>query len=64
MLVLTLKRDECVLIGNDIKVMNVGRDRVRLGFEVPSGIQVDRATVRQSKLADLTAGPDGRRVRT
>ena len=64
MLVLTLKRDEYVLIGNDIKVMNVGRDRVRLGFQVPPGVQVDRSVVRQSKLADLTAGPDGRRVRT
>ena len=67
MLILTLKRDECVLIGNDIKVMNVSPGRVRLGFQVPPGVQVDRSVVRQAKqagLAGLTPGPDDRRVRT
>ena len=64
MLVLTLKRDELVLIGNDIKVMNISRGRVRLGFEVPPGVQVDRSVVRYKKVADLTAGQDSRRVRT
>ena len=51
MLILTLKRDECVLIGNDIKVMNIGPGRVRLGFEVPSNVQVDRTVVRYKKVA-------------
>ncbi len=64
MLVLTLKRDEYVLIGNDIKVRNVGRASVRLGFEVPPGVQVDRSVVRYKKVAELTAGQDVRRVRT
>ena len=51
MLALTLKPDEYVLIGNDIKVKNIGGSDVRLGFEAPIELEIDRAIVRQAKLA-------------
>ena len=57
MLALTLKPDEYVLIGNDIKVKNIGGSKVRLGFEVPPDVQVDRAIVRQAKLAGKGVQP-------
>ncbi len=53
MLVLTVKENECVLIGDDVKVMvlDVRFDgRVRLGIEAPPDIEVDRTVVRESKL--------------
>ena len=57
MLALTLKPDEYVLIGNDIKVINIGGSTVRLGFEVPPDVRVDRAIVRQARLAGKAGQP-------
>ena len=51
LLALTLKPDEYVLIGNDIKVINIGGSTVRLGVEAPLELDIDRAIVRQAKLA-------------
>ena len=51
MLALILTPNVYVLIGNKIKVMNIGGSKVRLGFKVPPDVQVDRAVVRQARLA-------------
>ena len=58
MLALTLKPDEYVLIGNDIKVVLIAIrcDQVVLGFEAPPEVEVDRAVVRQAKLAGKAVG--------
>lgn len=47
MLVLSRKRDEQVMIGEDIviTVVDIRGDKVRLGFEVPKEIPVHRAEV-------------------
>ncbi|WP_437206778.1 carbon storage regulator [Planctomicrobium sp. SH664] len=44
MLVLTRKKQESIRIGNDIEVvvLDVGRNRVRLGFRCPPHISVKR----------------------
>ena len=62
MLVLTVRTDEEILIGDDIRVMlvRIGQNgKVRLGITAP-GLEVDRAEVRAAKLRALTAsGEDG-----
>ena len=52
MLVLTRRRDEAVLIGDDITVMvvEIRGDKVRLGITGPSTVQIDREEVRRDKL--------------
>ena len=47
MLVLSRKKDESILIGDDIKIIIVGviGDKVRLGIEAPSAIPVHRKEV-------------------
>ncbi len=47
MLVLTRKRGERILIGDDIvvTVMDVKGDSVRIGIEAPSGVRIHRAEV-------------------
>lgn len=47
MLVLSRKKDESVIIGDDIKVMviEVRGDKVRLGFEAPRTLSVHRQEV-------------------
>lgn len=47
MLVLTRKRDEKVMIGDNIvvTVVEIRGDKVRLGFEAPAEIRVDREEV-------------------
>jgi carbon storage regulator len=47
MLVLTRKRGERILIGDDIviTVMDVRGDSVRVGIEAPSGVRIHRAEV-------------------
>lgn len=47
MLVLTRKRGERILIGDDvvITVMDVRGDSVRIGIEAPSGVRIHRAEV-------------------
>ena len=49
MLVLTRKRDEKIIIGDDIviAVVEIRGDKVRLGIEAPRDIRVDREEVRE-----------------
>lgn len=49
MLVLTRKRDEKIMIGDDIviTVVEIRGDKVRLGIEAPVDIRVDREEVRK-----------------
>jgi len=54
MLVLTLRLDEKVFIGNDIIVQLVawsGTDGIKLGFTAPDDVAIDRYKVRKSKEA-------------
>lgn len=50
MLVLSRKRGEAILIGNDITVtvLEVRGDRVKLGFSAPGEVAIHRAEVYQS----------------
>lgn len=54
MLILSRKRDEKVMIGNDVvvTVVSIEDGKVRLGFEAPAEIAVDRAEIRFAKDAD------------
>lgn len=47
MLVLTLKKDEDIIIGDDIRVMVVDfrGDKVRLGVSAPPGVSIHRKEV-------------------
>ena len=47
MLVLSRRRDESIIIGNDIKivVVEVRGDKVRLGIEAPNDVSVHRMEV-------------------
>lgn len=47
MLVVTRQRDECIFIGDDIKIMvvDIRGDKVRLGIEAPKNIPVHRQEV-------------------
>lgn len=51
MLVLTRKRDERIVIGNTVvvTVVQIGRDKVRLGIEAPPHVLVDRPEVRRRR---------------
>ena len=61
MLVLTRKRGERILIGDDIvvTVMDVKGDSVRIGIEAPSGVRIHRAEVVEavSEANVAAAGP-------
>lgn len=52
MLVLTREREQAVRIGADVlvKVVGVRGERVRLGFEAPPGVVIDREEIHQDKL--------------
>lgn len=52
MLVLTREREQAVRIGTDVlvKVVGVRGERVRLGFEAPPGVTIDREEIHQDKL--------------
>lgn len=54
MLILTRKRNQSVCIGDDIRVLVVSTSSsgVRLGFEAPAGIAVDREEIAQKKLSE------------
>jgi carbon storage regulator len=54
MLVLAFKVNEKCFIGNSIvvHVLRSETGEVRLGFEAPSNIEIDREKVRQSKIAE------------
>ncbi len=49
MLVLSRKLEESIYIGNDVlvTVLEIGRDRVKLGFVSESGVSIDRQEVRE-----------------
>lgn len=53
MLVLTRKKDEKILIGDDIEILVIscGNGKVKLGIDAPKNVPVDREEVRQAKLA-------------
>jgi len=59
MLVLTRKKNEAIVVGDDVRIVVVAieRDQVRLGIEAPRSVSVHRAEIyeeiRQSE-------PDGR----
>jgi len=62
MLVLSRKAGERVMIGNNIavKVVEVRGNRVKLGFECPEGIPVNREEIhRRFSIPDLVSVPDG-----
>ena len=48
MLILARKRNERILIGNDIivTITDIERDKVRVGIEAPRGVSVDREEIR------------------
>ena len=51
MLILTRKRNEAILIGDDIriKVTSIGDGKVRIGIDAPASVAVDREEVRNAK---------------
>lgn len=62
MLVLSRKKDECIVINNDIKivVVEIRGDKVRLGIEAPKEVPVHRQEVFHSiaeiSNAEISAG--------
>lgn len=60
MLVLSRQKDEVIMIGDDIEVtvVDIRGDRVRIGVNAPSGIEVDRKEIRQ-KIKDAAAADPG-----
>ena len=61
MLVLTRKRDETIMIGDEIEVtvVDIRGDKVRLGINAPKSVSVDRREVYEAKKRDR--GPTGER---
>jgi carbon storage regulator len=55
MLVLSRKRDEKIIIGDNIVVMvvRIDRDEIRLGIEAPKDISIHREEVYQANLRRL-----------
>jgi carbon storage regulator len=55
-LVLSRKKDEKLLIGDDvvITIVDVRGDRVRLGIDAPSHERIDREEVRQRRTAEAS----------
>lgn len=49
MLILSRQRGEEVLIGDDIvvRVVDIRGDKVRLGFDAPASVHIDRAELRE-----------------
>lgn len=47
MLVLSRKKDQVIVIGDDIrlKVMHIGKSAVRFGIEAPENVKVNRGEV-------------------
>lgn len=50
MLILSRKKDERILIGDDIEIVvaSIRGDKVRLGIHAPPGVAVDRQEVREA----------------
>ena len=58
MLVVTRKKDEKLIIGNEIEIqiLRIGRDNVRLGIKAPSHISIYRYEIYEAfKKENLTA---------
>lgn len=57
MLVLTRHKDEKIVIGDNITVLvvDLGRDRVRLGIEAPPEVTIHREEVYQAIKAEAAA---------
>jgi len=54
MLVLSRKKNERIMVGDDVEVMivEVRGDRVKLGIVAPDGVEIDREEVRIAKMAE------------
>ena len=54
MLVLSRKQDECIMIGDDVRIMvvEVRGDKVRLGIEAPRDVTVHRQEVYEAIKAE------------
>jgi carbon storage regulator len=54
MLVLTRRKDESIIIGNNIRVtvVEIRGDRVKLGFQAPGEVTVHREEIHQRIQAD------------
>jgi carbon storage regulator len=63
MLVLTRRVGEKIVIGNDVvlQVVEVRGDRVRLGFDAPPAVVIDRLEVHERKNATMPGPADGGR---
>lgn len=63
MLVLSRKLGERIVIGEDISVVvtEIRGDKVRLGFDAPDDVLIDRLEVSEARKRDATSG-DGPRV--
>lgn len=59
MLVLSRKRDEQIMVGDDvvITVVDVRGDKVRLGIEAPESVSVHRREVYERLKGELVAPP-------
>ena len=54
MLVLSRKKNERIMIGDDIILMivEIRGDKIKIGIEAPASVAVDREEVREAKLKD------------
>ena len=54
MLVLSRKKNERIMIGDDIILMivEIRGDKIKIGIEAPASVAVDREEVREAKLRD------------
>lgn len=61
MLVLSRKKSETILIGDDVEVMVVELrgDKVRIGVSAPRDVSVDRSEVREAKRRGVEPPPVG-----
>lgn len=58
MLILTRKKGETIVIGDDIRITVMQVDRganVRIGIEAPNSVKVDRQEIRERKDRDAVA---------
>jgi len=54
MLVLSRKKNERIMIGDDIILMivEIRGDKIKIGIEAPASVAVDREEVREAKLRE------------
>ena len=64
MLVLSRKRDEQIVIGDDIVIMvlEIRGDKVRLGIQAPADVPVHRQEVFEKLQLEKTQDPDSPRL--